>query len=461
MSPGPAVREVVPAPDPEATALRLAAWPRLLWLDGAADPERLGRYSYLAADPSRVVRGAGALHEVRRALSASPITARPDLPPFQGGAAGWLAYDFGHTLERIPATRYDDLALPLAEFGVYDAVLAWDHQQGRCWAVGPDADRVAWLAAVAHGRTGGPADADGSSAGATPPAGPPTYPVLGVDHAEALGLRSTFTRRGYIDAVQRVRDYIVAGDIFQANLSQRFQCALPCAPFPLYRTLRRRNPAPFAAFLAGDGWDILSASPERFLRLDGRTVETRPIKGTAPRGLGPMHDLHLGRALTESAKDRAENVMIVDLLRNDLSRVCAAHSVRVPALFALESHPTVHHLVSTVTGTLADGRDAIDLLEATFPGGSITGAPKVRAMEIIAELEPTARGVYCGAIGWLGFDGAMDTSIAIRTIVARHGQATFSAGGGIVHDSEPEREYDETLSKARGLIAALAAARGD
>ena len=272
----------------------------------------------------------------------------------------------------------------------------------------------------------------------------------------SIGLRSTFTHRGYLNAVAKVREYIVAGDIFQANLSQRFQAPLREPPFDLYRRLRRRNPAPFAAYLAFDEVTVLSASPERFLRLDpDGQVETRPIKGTRPRGLGPMHDAALGRALAESVKDRAENVMIVDLLRNDLSRVCRPGSVRVPELFALEQHPTVHHLVSTVLGDLEPGADAVDLVRAAFPGGSITGAPKVRAMEIIAELEPTRRGVYCGSIGYLSATGAMDTSIVIRTFVLRDGELYFQAGGGIVADSDPELEYRETLDKAAGLIATL------
>ncbi len=201
---------------------------------------------------------------------------------------------------------------------------------------------------------------------------------------------------------------------------------------------------------------VLSASPERFLRVEpGGDVETRPIKGTRPRGLGPEHDAALGQALTESAKDRAENLMIVDLMRNDLSRVCAPGTVRVPELFAIEQYATVHHLVSSVVGTLAPGSDALDLLQAAFPGGSITGAPKVRAMEIIAELEPVQRGLYCGSVGYWSVTGALDTSIAIRTAVALSGRVYFGAGGGIVADSDPEQEYRETLDKARGMIGAL------
>jgi para-aminobenzoate synthetase component 1 len=254
-----------------------------------------------------------------------------------------------------------------------------------------------------------------------------------------------------------VRDYIYAGDIFQANLSQRFEAPFSENPWAFYRRLRTRNAAPFAAFLDFPDAAILSASPERFLQVEvGGRVETRPIKGTSPRGVGPEHDGALGAALIESAKDRAENLMIVDLMRNDLSRVCAPGSVRVPELFALERYATVHHLVSTVVGQLADGADALDLIRATFPGGSITGAPKVRAMEIIAELEPSQRGVYCGSIGYWSVTGALDTSIAIRTALALGNRLYFSAGGGVVADSRPDQEYRETLDKARGIIDVLA-----
>jgi para-aminobenzoate synthetase component 1 len=258
--------------------------------------------------------------------------------------------------------------------------------------------------------------------------------------------------------VQRVRDYIFAGDIFQANLSQRFEAPLHESPWSFYARLRGRNAAPFAAYFETPDASVISASPERFLRVD-RTgfVETRPIKGTRPRGLSPEHDAALGQALAESAKDRAENLMIVDLMRNDLSRVCAPRTVRVAELFSLEHYATVHHLVSTVVGQLESGYDALHLLRAAFPGGSITGAPKLRAMEIIAELEQSQRSVYCGSIGYWSVSGDLDTSIAIRTAIARDGRVYFSAGGGIVADSDPEQEYRETIDKARALIDALAA----
>jgi para-aminobenzoate synthetase component 1 len=260
-----------------------------------------------------------------------------------------------------------------------------------------------------------------------------------------------------LDAVARVIEYIRAGDIFQANLSHRLEAPLDGTPLELYRRLRTRNPAPFAAFLDFGELAVASSSPERFLRVaPGGQVETRPIKGTRPRGLGPEHDAALALALAESEKDRAENVMIVDLLRNDLSRVCRPGTVRVPQLFALEQYATVHHLVSTVVGELEPEHDAVDLLRAAFPGGSITGAPKVRAMQIIAELEPTQRAVYCGAIGYLSTSGALDTSVVIRTCLVRGRDVYFQVGGGIVADSDPEQEYRETLDKAGGLLAALA-----
>jgi para-aminobenzoate synthetase component I len=488
----PLVDNLGAAGDPLEVAARFLDLPFLLFLDSATgaapggEAHQLGRYSFLAADPARVVRSKGRLTElggpgaawttleadplvaVRELLAEFPADPVSGLPPFQGGAAGYIGYDYGAVLERLPAARYDDLAIPDVILGLYDWVIAWDHRVQTAWIVStglPETgerrraraeqrlemvrERLRGVVRRAAGRM--------PVTGPAPAAEAPSYPVLGVTGTESLGLRSTFTHRGYLDAVTRVRDYIVAGDIFQANLSQRFHAPLTEPAFELYARLRQGNPAAFAAYLDFGGLAVLSASPERFLRLEanGRQVETRPIKGTRPRGLGPMHDAALGRALSESGKDRAENVMIVDLLRNDLSRVCRPGTVRVPELFALERHPTVHHLVSTVVGVLDRGCDAIDLLRATFPGGSITGAPKVRAMEIIAELEPSRRGVYCGSVGYISVTGAMDTSIVIRTYLALRGRVYFQAGGGIVADSDPELEYRETLDKARALISAL------
>jgi para-aminobenzoate synthetase component 1 len=462
-SPGPLVRELVPTPDPATVAARLAALPHRAWLDSAGGPERLARYSFLSADPWHVITPPPAdwSGPLRAALAPGRALARLDLPPFQGGAIGFLAYEFGRRLERVPPPRADDRPVPDAWFGLYDWALAWDHAAGRAWlvstglpATGPDrarraAERAAQVMAcieTGHGARSTKHPAHG------PQPATPSHPVPELDGA----VRSVFSRDAYRAAVRRVRDYILAGDVFQVNLAQRLEAPIDDDPFAFYLRLRRVNPAPFGAYLDAGGCVVASASPERFLRVtpDG-AVETRPIKGTRPRGGDAATDAAFGAELLASAKDRAENVMIVDLLRNDLSRVCAPGTVAVPELCVLERYATVQHLVSTVTGRLAPGRDALDLLAAAFPGGSITGAPKVRAMEIIAELEPVARGVYCGAIGYLSVTGAMDTSVAIRTAVLRDGVATFGAGGGVVADSDPDAEYRETLDKARGVVAAL------
>jgi para-aminobenzoate synthetase component 1 len=486
------VEELTPAPDPLACGERLAQLPYRVLLDSAARGTALGRYSFLAADPAVVVRSKGRTTEcltprdgARRRLDVDALTAVRELlaphqtapvaglPPFQCGAAGYIGYDWGATLERLPAPRYDDLAIPDVVLGLYDWVIAWDHAADRAWIMssgfpvgGGAAQRraAARLASVRQALAAPPPiivpGAPGAAATRPLPGPPraPSYPMADVDGANEIGLRSSFTRSAYRDAVARVREYILAGDIFQANISQRLEAPLAETPWALYRRLRALNPAPFAAYLDMGGVIVASASPERFLKLDHtRRAETRPIKGTRPRGIGPEHDAALGLALTESAKDCAENLMIVDLLRNDLSRVCEPGSVRVPELFALEHYATVHHLVSTVTGELSADADMFDLLRATFPGGSITGAPKIRAMEIIAEIEPSSRGVYCGAIGYLSSTGALDTSIVIRTYLALGDRVYFSVGGGIVADSDPEDEYRETLHKARALIRALAA----
>jgi len=268
-------------------------------------------------------------------------------------------------------------------------------------------------------------------------------------------LKSNFSREEYLKAVAVAREYICAGDIFQVNLSQRFAADLSIPPYELYQRLRRINPAPFASYLNFADVVVVGASPERFLKVSGDRVETRPIKGTRPRGKTETEDRALASELLSSVKDRAENVMIVDLERNDIGRVCRYGTVEVTELAILETFPTVFHLTSTVVGRLRPGKGRVDLLKATFPGGSITGAPKVRAMEIIDELEPTRRSVYTGSIGYLSFAGGMDLNIVIRTIIVKNGKAYFQVGGGIVYDSEPEAEYQETLDKGKALVQAL------
>jgi para-aminobenzoate synthetase component 1 len=472
------VQELEDAPDPAEAGARFLDLPFPLLLESVLRSEGLGRFSYLTADPWLVLRSKGAAIEwqtregvqrsagdpfaaLQAALAQNAIDVVPGLPAFQGGAAGYLAYDLCHHLERLPSPAFDDLDLPDLCLGLYDWTIAWDHEEGRTWLFstglplegGRRSERAAARARMVRERLAGaptPPEAPRRSAASLVGSGPPTH-ALG----EMPGVSSTFSRAGYLRAVARTREYIWAGDIFQANLSQRLEAAVADHPFTLYNRLRLRNPAPFAAYFDFGPAAVVSASPERFLRLSGDGVETRPIKGTSPRGWTPRHDSALGEALFESEKDRAENVMIVDLLRNDLSKVCRDQTVEVPELCRIERYATVHHLVSTVVGRLRPGLGAVDLLRAAWPGGSITGAPKVRAMEIIAELEPTRRSVYTGSVGYFSFGGALDTSIAIRTFIVKEGRGYFQVGGGIVADSDPEREYDETLDKARGMVAAL------
>ena len=451
---GHVVIELDPVPEPLEVCERLARLPYPILLDSAAGHDRTGRYSYFAADPVRVFEARvpdDPLPAAREALRACAAEGDPALPPFQGGLAGYIGYDYGRVLERVPAPRSDDLDVPDVLLGLYDWVISWDHQAERAWLVSTGLPEARAAGADRAARR-----ADRVQELLSRPAPAPLQRAEG-EGPEARGpLRSNFTRNQYLAAVSRVREYILAGDLFQANISQRFDAPLAGAPFDLYRRLRHRSPAPYAAWLDAGRFQLMSASPERFLRLDGGRVETRPIKGTRPRSADPARDAGLAAELSASAKDRAENVMIVDLLRNDLSRVCRPGSVRATELLALEAHPTVYHLVSTVTGELAAGCDAFDLLCAAFPGGSITGAPKVRAMEVIAELEPSRRAAYCGSIGYLSVTGDMDTSIVIRTCIATGGRVYFQAGGGIVADSDPAAEYEETLDKARALIESLA-----
>jgi para-aminobenzoate synthetase component 1 len=444
---------LTPAPDPFDTCRRFSTppLPYVLFLDSSAHGI-LGRYSFLAADPVALARTPD---EARMLVQRHARAALPGVPPFQGGIAGYLSYDWGAELERVARPSPDRFTPQISDvlLGLYDWVIAWDHREGTAWLIstgieeggrGRSEQRAAARAAWVRERLSAPAPAVSDH---PPPA--------------AASPQSNFTRAEYEAAVSRVREYIAAGDVYQVNLAQRFHVPYHGSSLALYRRLRARNPAPFGAYLDFVGTVITSISPERFLSLDAasRVAEARPIKGTRPRGTTPTRDRALARELEESEKDRAENVMIVDLLRNDLGKVCRPGSVTVPTLFALESHPTVHHLVSTVRGVLADGHDAFDVLRAAFPGGSVTGAPKIRAMEIIAELERAPRGVYCGAIGYVSTNGAMDFNIPIRTVVHRDGVATFHAGAGIVWDSEPAAEYQETLAKARTMMEALTSPR--
>ncbi len=431
----------------------LADEPWAAFLDSGRPHCTGGRWDILAARPFATLVTRGGMTEVQRdgQLTLSPedpfrllrvhLDARPSSSPlpFPGGALGYFAYDLARRVERLPTRAADAEGIPDMAVGLYDWAAVVDHLERRAWllAAGRDANTARiWDELMA--RLSDP----------PPPLPRPPFTVL-----EAP--RSNFTRDQYRRAFDRIQAYIRAGDCYQVNLAQRFAARVAGDPWLAYRALRRLNPAPYSAYLNLPGVKVLSSSPERFLEVRDGRVETRPIKGTRPRSADPALDVRLGRELEASAKDRAENLMIVDLLRNDLGRTCTPGSVAVPRLFELESYATVHHLVSTVTGRLAQGSDALDLLRGAFPGGSITGAPKLRAMEIIEELEPHRRGVYCGAIGYLGFDGDMDTSIAIRILVHSGDRLRFWAGGGIVADSGPEAEYRECQDKAAALLRLL------
>jgi para-aminobenzoate synthetase component 1 len=456
--------------------------PCSFFLDSGMDPQRLGRYSFLGSEPFLVMssRGSeislirGQEHEVQygnpfdaldKLLEAYKLDHCPAPVPFLGGAVGYFSYDLCHFVERLPSTAMDDLKLPESCFAFYDTIVAFDHLEKKVYLVAtgfPESEERQrlrrarmrleetreWLCSsdsVIASEAKQSRDRDCFVATAPRNDG----------QSQEIRLKSNFTREEYKRAVNRVREYIAAGDVFQVNLSQRFEADLKISPFELYKRLRTVNPAPFASYLNLPGVAIVGASPERFLKVRSDLVETRPVKGTRPRGGDSIEDERLAYELIHSNKDRAENVMIVDLERNDLGRVCHYGTVKVTELAILETFPTVFHLTSTVIGRLRRGKSNIDLLKATFPGGSITGAPKVRAMEIIDELEPTKRSVYTGSIGYLGFNEDMDMNIVIRTFLIKEGKAYFQVGGGIIYDSEPEAEYIETLDKARALIRAL------
>ncbi|HLX34591.1 MAG TPA: anthranilate synthase component I family protein [Candidatus Limnocylindrales bacterium] len=421
----------------------------------SARPGRNAIWSYVTAAPrlvlDRASGGSDPLQAARRAirrLAANPAAGGAG-PRFLGGLVGFLGYDLGRTLERIPQVAADDQPLPVLRLQLHDWALAHDRRDGSWWLGGrafdgdaPELDRR--LAAVRAALADDPV-----------PHWEPSEQV------PTLAFRSGLDRAAYESGVEAVRDAIARGEVYQANLTRRLEAPFGGDPWALYRRLRTGDPALFAAFLPLDATGrraIASASPEPFLSVtsDGR-VATDPIKGTRPRGLDREDDRRLARELLASAKDRAENVMIVDVLRNDLGRVCVPATVRVPRLCRLERTATVQHLVSTVTGQLAPGRDAFDLLLASFPGGSITGAPKIRVMQLLEGLEPVRRGPYTGAAGWIGPDGAMQTSILIRSFVADGRRLTLHVGGGITWRSDPAAEWQETIDKARGPLGAIGA----
>lgn len=420
--------------------------PGAVLLDSGRPSAPGGRYDILSSDPLALIEvdangaihgdptlaGASVFDAQKRLLERLPAAVPESHLPFLGGLIGFWGYDLGRHLAPIPARAHRLLDLPASRLGLYDWALIQDHQRRRSWLVAtPDRRRKVhdWLAG--HD---------------------PRQP----DFRLTTPFVAEMSRDDYLSRFAAVQAYIHAGDCYQINLAQRFSASFEGDLWLAYQRLRKATPTPFAGYLAWQDKAILSLSPERFLRCQAGHVEARPIKGTRPRGNTPESDQRLAIELETSLKDRAENVMIVDLLRNDLGRVCRPGSVKVPQLCSLESYANVHHLVSVVTGRLDIGRRPLDLLAAAFPGGSITGAPKVRAMQIIDELEPSQRSAYCGSLGYVDVRGRMDTSIAIRTAIADRGRLHLWGGGGLVADSRGDAEYTESLDKIRHLMRALA-----
>jgi len=438
-------------------AIRDLPW--AVFLDSTMTEGENGRFDIVAADPFITLQTQDQTTAIQHRNADSSQSAKDPFLllqqvlqqyaqasthlPFCGGAIGYFGYDLGRRIENLPSLAVDSEQIPEMAVGIYDWAVINDHQQQRCWLVSHALDphtQKSWSELLNRLQTTQKADHS-------------KFNVFGE-------LRCNMDQQAYQTAFQKIKNYITEGDCYQVNLAKRYEIEADGDPWAAYQQLRQQNAAPFSAFITTPDATILSSSPERLLRVKNKQVETKPIKGTRPRDLNdPQRDKLLARQLQNSLKDRAENVMIVDLLRNDLGKVCKPGSISVPTPFALESFATVHHLVSTITGVLAEDQDAVSLLRACFPGGSITGAPKLRAMEIIEELEPQRRGVYCGSIAYIGFDGNMDSNITIRTLVFSDKRLRFWAGGGIVADSELNSEYQEVADKAAAMLGLVESLR--
>lgn len=424
--------------DAEHYYTALADLPWAVWLDSGG----MARYDILTAAPQRTLvlkdevtkSNPFALLRSELGIQVEPM----ENVPFAGGALGYWSYDLARRMITLPDIAQDDENLPAMAVGIYDWALVLDHQLHTARLVSQQrfSETTNLLPQLLQRLLNSPRLPDD------------TFHVQGK-------ITSNFTVESYAEAFALVQDYLMAGDCYQVNLAQRFSAAASGDALGAYLALRSLSPAPYSAFLKLPQAQILCASPERFLRVQNGNVETRPIKGTRPRSSDAQRDRQLAGELQNHPKDRAENLMIVDLLRNDLGKSCVPGSVRVPKLFEVESFANVHHLVSTVEGKLAEGRDALGVLRDCFPGGSVTGAPKLRAMQIIEQLEPSRRGIYCGAIGYVGFDGNMDSNIVIRTLVYSNNEVRCWAGGGIVADSDMAAEYQETLDKASAMLELL------
>ncbi len=433
----------------------IADRPWSVFLDSGRPGSEYGRYDIIVADPIATISATNGITRISTADGISVTTDNPldliriilgdieecSFLPFTGGAIGYAAYGLARYLPGLPNISNSPSGMPDMCFGIYDWAFVADHEERKSWLVKNH------RCVMEQGRW---EELIGIFSNPQPGLTDRTFSITGQ-------IQSNLSPQQYAAAFERIQRYIHDGDCYQVNFAQMFSVDCQGDPWYAYKNLRAINPAPFGAYMNTPYGQILSCSPERFLRVAAGCVETKPIKGTKPRAQEQSEDRRLSEELLSSEKDRAENLMIIDLLRNDLGKSCSPGSIEVPSLFKVESFSQVHHLVSTVTGRLADGNDALKLLSDCFPGGSITGAPKYRAMEIIDELEPDARGVYCGSIGYIGYDGNMDTNIAIRTMVHEHGRMRFAAGGGIVSDSDMESEYQETFDKARAMFEMLEA----
>lgn len=458
------IREVEEACLPLEAFCRFISQTNLFFLDSALPVKGISRYSFLGFNPFLIMKAkhgkitltdkdgvleikGNPFEHLRELLHQFSFISTKEFIPFQCGVVGYFSYDLCHFIERLPSKAAGDIGLPDMYLGFYDTIIFYDNFLEKCYVIGVNfgldntvKDRMEHIVTVLREKTdtvSQPEDCKRNS---------------GISET---ALRFNFTKELYMDAIRKIKEYIAAGDVYQVNLSQRIEAHTDIPPYELYKILRMVNPAPFSCYLAFDDVAVISSSPERFLNVHNRHVQTRPIKGTRPRGKDKETDEIMKQALLSSPKDDAELTMIIDLERNDLGRVCNYGSVQVVEKKILETYPTVHHLVSTIEGDLHERYDLTDLLKATFPGGSITGAPKIRAMQIIDELEPTKRSVYTGTIGYISFHGDADLSIAIRTFVMKDKTVYFQVGSGIVADSNEEEEYEETMHKAKALIDSL------
>ncbi|MBA2123370.1 aminodeoxychorismate synthase, component I [bacterium Unc6] len=443
---------------PEYVAQKLKTMDGFLWLDSSLSCS-YGRLSFIAVEPFLKFTCKKTRVEIRekkhfKVFDGEPLETLRNLLkkykakykgiPFYGGAAGFLSYDLCHQIENLPDISKDDMEIPDIYLGFYDIVLGWDNLKKKFWIVNAgfsqhSEEQFKRIIDVVIKQE------------------KPFFKKTMATGKKTKNLISCFTKTDYIKSIEKLKEYIYAGDVYQVNLSQRLHCKTDKEPFEIYSILRNVNSAPYSAYIEHLDFQVLSSSPECFLiyNPETRILQTRPIKGTLPRGKNEKQDKMLAKKLTRSAKDRAEHIMIVDLERNDLGRVCENKSVRVKKNMEVEKYAKVWHLVSTVQGKVKKNCDRIDILKATFPGGSITGAPKIRSMQIIEEMEPFKRGIYTGSIGYLGFSGDMELSIAIRTMITKNNKIYFSVGGGIVADSKPYLEYKETFYKAEAMIKAI------